>query len=136
MLSIVDSKPPPIAVNLDGAGTGNTKVDWDMSTKKLKWGVDATYTPLYWMGINGRFDYVQPDLDAAYAHQGNPGGSDLNFGVMTARLLFRTAFVTHETVELVYQHYLLGNAAYPAYPNQWVARADSNLVGLYASMWW
>ena len=81
ILSIVDSPAPPIAIVKDGAGTGNTAVDWNMSTKKLKWGLDAIYTPLYWLGFNGRFDYVQPDLDAAYAHQGNPGGSDLNFGV-------------------------------------------------------
>jgi hypothetical protein len=30
-------------------------------------------TPLYWLGFNGRFDWVQPDIDAA---PGNPGGSD------------------------------------------------------------
>ena len=38
-----------------------------MSTKKLKWGLDAIYTPLYWLGFNARWDYVQPDLDAALA---------------------------------------------------------------------
>ena len=107
-----------------------------MSTKKLKLGLDAVYTPLYWLGFNGRFDWVQPDIDAAYAHQGNPGGSDLSFSVITARLLFRTQFVTHETVQLQYAHYWLGNAAYPPYPYEWVAKSDANMVGLFASMWW
>jgi hypothetical protein len=31
---------------------------------------------------------------------------------------------------------LPGDASYPAYPYAWVARADANLVGLFASMWW
>jgi hypothetical protein len=114
----------------------NPAVDWNMSTKKLKMGMDAVYTPLYWLGFNARFDWVQPDLDSAYDTQGNPGGSDLSFSVLTARLLLRTQFVTHETVQLQYAHYWLGNAAYPPYPNAWVAKADANMVGLFASMWW
>ena len=84
-----------------------------MSTKKLKMGLDAVYTPLYWLGFNGRFDWVQPDLDAAYARSGVPGGSDLSFAALTLRLLFRTQFVTHESVQLQYAHYWLGDAAYP-----------------------
>jgi hypothetical protein len=141
LLSIVDSKAPPIAINGDPAhgvaAVPNAATTWDMSTKKLKWGMDAIYTPLYWLGFEGRWDYVQPDLDAAYARvPGNPGGSDLNFGVLTARLLFHTQFVTHETVQLQYAHYFLGKAAYPSYPYDWVAQADANMLGLFASMWW
>ena len=107
LLSIVDSKAPPIAGGAD-------YMAWDMSTKKLKWGFDAIYTPLYWLGFNARFDYVQPDLDAAYSRTpGNPGGSDLNFGVLTTRLIFRTAFVTHETVQLQYAALLPGRRCLP-----------------------
>ena len=110
---------------------------WDMSTKKLKMGLDAVYTPLYWLGFNARFDWVQPDLDAAYSRTlGVSGGSDKSFEVITARLLFRTQFVTHEQIQLQYAHYWLGDAAYPPYPYEWVARADANMVGLFASMWW
>jgi hypothetical protein len=130
LLSLVDSKPPPIA----GPGVAQS---WNMSTKKLKWGLDAIYTMLYWLGFEGRWDYVQPDLDAAYSRTpGNPGGSDLNFGVLTLRALIHTQFVTHETVQLQYAHYFLGKAAYPSYPYDWVAQADANMVGLFASMWW
>ena len=56
--------------------------------------------------------------------------------MITARLVFRTQFVTHETVQLQYSHYFLGDAAYPAYPYAWVARADADMVGIFASMWW
>ena len=56
-----------------------------MSTKKLKMGLDAVYTPLYWLGFNGRFDWVQPDLDAAYARTpGVVGRQRLSFEVLTA----------------------------------------------------
>jgi hypothetical protein len=141
LLSVVDSKAPRIAVDGDPAfgiaGDPNRAVTWDMSTKKLKMGLDAVYTPLYWLGFNGRFDWVQPDIDAAYSRTpGVAGGSEKSFEVLTLRLLFRTQFITHETVQLQYAHYWLGNAAYPSYPYEWVARADANMVGLFASMWW
>jgi hypothetical protein len=139
MLSIVDSKAPPIAVASDPARA----MTWDMSTKKLKFGLDAIYTPLAWLGFGGRFDVVQPDLDAAYARSPdttgtrfNPGGSDLSFKVLTGRLVLKTQFVTHETITLSASHYFLGRAAYPAQPYEWVPRADANLVALAASMWW
>jgi hypothetical protein len=139
LLSIVDSKAPPIAIT----GGGNVTADpgraitWDMSTKKLKFGLDGIYTPLDWLGIGGRFDLVMPDLDNAYSRTpGNPGGSSLDFGVLTAKAVIRTAFVTHESVTLEYQHYLLGSDAFPPYPYQWVPKADANLVSIYATMWW
>ena len=44
-----------------------------------------------------------------------------SFAALTLRLLFRTQFVTHETVQLQYAHYWLGDAAYPSYPYAWVA---------------
>ena len=133
LMSIVNSKAPPIAVEQDASRA----VTWDMSTKKLKMGLDAVYTPLYWLGFNARFDWVQPDLDAAYSRTlGVSGGSDKSFEVITARLLFRTQFVTHEQIQLQYAHYWLGNAAYPPYPYEWVARSDAHMVGVFASMWW
>ena len=57
LMSIVDSKAPRIAIEQDASRA----TTWDMSTKKLKMGFDAVYTPLYWLGFNGRFDWVQPD---------------------------------------------------------------------------
>jgi hypothetical protein len=151
-LSIVDSKPPPIALTGDVASgvTGDARraVWWDMSTKKLKFGLDAIYTPLSWVGFGGRFDMVKPDLDSAYSRTppvqdnlqnvplGNPGGSDLNFSVLTGRLVFKTEFVTHETITLLYSHYFLGNAAYPTFPYEWVAKSDADALSLAATLWW
>ena len=131
LLSIVNSPPPPAKFGAPQDGS------WDMSTKKLKFGLDAVYTPLYWLGFGGRFDAVLPDLDNAYSRTpGNPGGSATDFGVLTGRMIFRTAFVTHESVTLQYSHYFLGSQAYASYPYEWVPQADANLVAIYATMWW
>jgi hypothetical protein len=133
MMSIVDSKAPPIATASDP-----TRVTtWDMSTKKLKFGLDGLYTPLSWLGGGLRFDQVRPDISGAYARTpGNPGGGELDFSVLTGRLVLKTQFVTHETVTLQYSRYFLGSAAYPAPPYAWVAKADANAVELSATMWW
>jgi len=131
LLSVVHSPPPPIQFGAPQDGS------WDMSTKKLKFGLDAVYTPLYWLGFGGRFDAVLPDLDSAYSRTpGNPGGSSLDFGVLTGRAIIKTAFVTHESVTIEYQHYLLGKNAFSSYPYEWVPKADADLVAVYATMWW
>lgn len=122
MLTMVDSKAP--------AEAGGLASQWDMSTKKLKWGVDTMYTPLNWFGIGGRFDHVQPDLDA------KTGGDTLNFAVLSPRMVFRTAFVTHEAITVMYQRYFLGEAAYAVYPYQWVPKADANVFSIAGTMWW
>ena len=64
MFTIVDSKAPPIALGLNPSTARTT---WDMSTKKLKFGADALYTPLSWLGGGVRFDTVMPDMDDAYS---------------------------------------------------------------------
>lgn len=149
LLSIVDSKAPPISIALapTNPALGNVAHDWNMSTKKLKFGADAIYTPLSWIGVGARLDVVQPDLDSAYSRTpppannpratiGNPGGSDLSFTQLTGRLVFKTEFLTHETITLLYAHYFLGRAAYPAFPYEWVAKADADAVSLAATLWW
>ncbi len=35
----------------------------DYSLSKLKFGTEWTYVPLPWLGLGGRFDVVQPNLD-------------------------------------------------------------------------
>jgi hypothetical protein len=128
LFSIVNSPPPP-------AGPQNGS--WDMSTKKLKFGLDGVYTPLYWLGFGLRGDVVMPDLSNAYSRTaGNPGGSATNFGLLTGRVIIRTAFVTHEAVTLQYSHYFLGSEAFPSYPYEWVPKADADLIAIYATMWW
>jgi hypothetical protein len=154
MLTMVDSKPDIRAYDTDlidgytgmplmltdpaSAPKASNQTGWDMSTKKFKWGLDAYYTPISWLGLGARFDLVQPDLDAAYSRPltGLPGGSDLNFAVITPRLVFRTAFVTHETISIVYQRYFLGESVYPPFPYEWLPKADANVLAASATLWW
>ena len=70
---------------------------------KLKFGAELNYVPLPWLGLGGRYDSVQPDLD---------DGSQ-SFSVISPRIIFRTAFVTHEQVMLQYSRYFYGCAVPP-----------------------
>jgi len=70
------------------------------------------YTPYNWFGIGGRADVVEPDIDATFPD----GGSKLSFKILSPRLVFKTAFVTHEAITVMYQHYLLGASVSPVYP--------------------
>jgi len=70
---------------------------------KLKFGAEILYVPLPWLGLGGRFDAVKPDLD----------DSTQSFSVISPRVIFRTAFVTHEQIMLQYSHYSYGSAFVP-----------------------
>jgi hypothetical protein len=133
MFTMVDS-PAPI-VNGEEQGTraslaSPTVSDWNIKTKKLKFGGDVMYTPLSWIGFGCRFDMVQPDLDAKF------NGSHSNFEVISPRIVFKTAFLTHEAVTINYQRFFLNDASYSVYPNEWVAKPDANLFAIAATMWW
>jgi len=69
--------------------------------KKLKYGGDLTYLPLPWFGIGGRFDKVEINMD----------DSDSAFAFFSPRLIFKTAFVTHEQIILQYSRYFYGPTA-------------------------
>jgi hypothetical protein len=70
---------------------------------KLKFGGELTYIPLPWLGLGGRFDVVRPDMD----------DSSQSFSVISPRIIFRTAFVTHEQIMVQYSHYSYGKAFVP-----------------------
>jgi hypothetical protein len=73
--------------------------DPDYSLSKLKFGTEWTYVPLPWLGIGGRYDVVEPNLDK----------SGESFSVLSPRIIFRTAFVTHEQVMIQYSRYFYGS---------------------------
>jgi hypothetical protein len=78
--------------------------DMDMNgVKKLKYGVDALGTPLKWLGVGLRFDRVQP----------NDRIPEQSFGIISPRLVFRTAFVTHEEISFQYSRYLYNQRTCP-----------------------
>jgi hypothetical protein len=93
--------------------------------KKLKWGAEATYTPLGFLGISARFDRVQPDLD----------NSTVAFSAISPRLILRSEFVTHEQILIQYTHYFYGDNVTPAWPSA-ALPPDPDTLLIAAIMWW
>jgi hypothetical protein len=64
--------------------------------KKLKYGFDLLGTPLKWFGVGFRMDRVQP----------NSNIPEQSFSIFSPRIVFKSAFVTHEEVTVQYSRYL------------------------------
>jgi hypothetical protein len=62
----------------------------------VKYGVDALGTPLKWLGLGLRFDRVQP----------NSKIPEQSFAIVSPRIMFRTAFLTHEEISFSYSRYM------------------------------
>jgi hypothetical protein len=83
------------------------KVDAPMnpaySVGKFKAGGELAYIPLPWLGLGARYDLVEPNLS----------NSNGNFSVISPRIIFRTAFVTHEQVIIQYSRYFYATDMFP-----------------------
>jgi len=90
-------------VDIDVAAGGNAMFD---NKNKLKFGAEVTYMALDWLGVGFRGDVVQPDMD----------NKEQNFSVFSPRLIFRTAFVTHEQIMLQYSRYFIGREVMGQFP--------------------
>jgi hypothetical protein len=90
-------------VDLDVPAGANPLFD---QRKKLKFGAEMTYLPLDWFGVGFRGDVVQTNLD----------DSSTNFSVFSPRLIFRTAFVTHEQIMIQYSRYFTGDGVRGMFP--------------------
>ncbi len=75
------------------------------SLNKLKFGTEWTYVPLSWLGLGARYDVVEP----------NTSKSGESFSVISPRIIFRTAFVTHEQVMIQYSRYFYGDLYQPGF---------------------
>lgn len=99
---------------------------------RLKFGGNVLYTPLPWFSVGGRVDIVQPNMDNAQR----------SFQVYSPRLVFRTAFVTHEQVVIQYSHYSYGRSVELPFPYGGAGapypleKPDSGVFSLWAQMWW
>lgn len=92
---------------------------------KFKLGAEATYIPLKWLGISGRFDMVEPTLK----------DNTQSFYVITPKIFLRTHWLSNEQIVLGYSRYFDGSGVTPTYPYQ-TLRPDKNVVQLSAMMWW
>jgi hypothetical protein len=62
---------------------------------KLKYGADVIFNALPWLGVATRFDRVQPNSDI----------SEQSFSILSPRVIFRSAWVTHEEIQIQYSRY-------------------------------
>jgi hypothetical protein len=76
-------------VNLGATGSNG-------SESKIKYGFDLLGTPLKWLGLGLRFDELNP----------NNWNGNQSFMILSPRLVFKTAFVTHEQIGLQYSRYI------------------------------
>lgn len=122
---------PDIYVSLFGMGTQVESDDaaYDDVTK-LKYGAEATYSLLSWFAVSGRYDRVQPNVDANW----------YSFAILSPRLIFRTDWQSTDQLVLGYSHWFNGDlttirTGYP--PEEDVtAIPDEDVIYLSASMWW
>jgi hypothetical protein len=124
------------------SGTANNGVN---NVTKLKGGLDVVYSLMPMMAAALRFDAVQPNMD----------NSQQSFYVISPRLIFRSEFVTHESIVLQYSYYQYGEAytdptksagvmpwPYGAFGTWNIGdkglnmQPDKHVVMLYANMWW
>jgi hypothetical protein len=108
MASAVGAEPASVS-----PFSGHRPID---GTVKLKYGADFLANVLPWFGFGVRADYVQPDSHDAYQ----------SFGVVSPRLVFRTAFVTHEEITAQYSHYWDG---VEVLPQQYLAETGYRFLG-------
>jgi hypothetical protein len=112
---------------------------------KFKGGLDVVYSFLPMMAAGVRVDTVNPNMD----------NSTQSFQVISPRLIFRSEFVTHESVVLQYSYYNYGSGytnpatsadlmpwPFGTYGNYAIGstalnmQPDKHVVMLYANMWW
>jgi hypothetical protein len=62
---------------------------------KLKYGTDISFIALPWLGVAARLDRVQPNSDIP----------EQSFSILSPRLIFKSAFVTHEEIQIQYSRY-------------------------------
>ena len=93
--------------------------------KKLKYGGDLVFRALSWLGFGARADVVQPTSK----------DSQEAFWVVSPKIIFRTAFITHEEITAQYSHYGDKSHVTPQAPNDGFP-PDEDVFGVKATMWW
>jgi hypothetical protein len=109
--------------------------------KKLKFGTEAMYTPLKYFGFGMRFDEVMQDLDYDATETSRNAGtlpSYAPYSIVSGKLRLKTAFVTHEEVNIQYSRYFWsGGRSEVRSQEPYVGQpADRNALMLSVNMWW
>jgi hypothetical protein len=119
---------PDIVVNT-GVHVVRVTSDYEPYDGKIRsrYGADVLYTFLRHMGAGVRIDRVSP----------NSYDSGETFHVLASRLVFKTDWVTHEMVQLIYAKWFYGDRT----RNEGTGlrtpeRLDDQMLALNFNMWW
>lgn len=116
---------PDLALSLYGLFARTQSVDPNYDdVNRLKVGAEATYTPIAWLGLQGRYDHIAPDLEL----------TALGKNITTARLIAKTEWIAHERIWLQYSHYFNGRGVTDPFTN--LPPRDEDLIAFVTSMWW
>ena len=122
---------PDLVLSLFGVFTSVSSADPAFDgIKKLKYGLEATYTPLGWLALSGRYDRVINDIDDATK----------STAIVSPRVIFRSGYNARDQLVLQYSHWFNGsgiivNSGAPPAPDPSV-RPDQDVLSLMVSMWW
>jgi hypothetical protein len=122
---------PDVLVSLFGVATKIKSNDVTQDgVLKLKAGGEATYLPLSWFGLSGRFDHVRLDNSE----------SKRAFSIWTGRLLFHPSWKSRGEFALQYSHFVYGSGVYvkTGYPptlNPDV-NPDRDVFSMTGTYWW
>jgi hypothetical protein len=101
--------------------------------QKLKMGGSVTYNWLAWLGLQGRYDLVQPNLH----------DNTQSFQVLSAAVIFSSRFASNEQLILQYSHYVNGDNVSGGYTPALVPDGpstplppDKDSLRVAAVMWW
>jgi hypothetical protein len=97
---------------------------------KVKYGGEATYSPLSWLALSARYDRVMPNFD----------NDRFSFAVISPRIILHTDWTSTDQLVLQYSRWLNGalttvRTGYPAQEDPTVV-PDEHMVSLSANMWW
>jgi hypothetical protein len=92
-----------------------------------KLGAEATYHPVSWFAISGRYDHVAP----------NSNDIQESFEVISPKLIFRSDWNSNEQVTLSYTRWFYGAHTHGEAPNDYShGELENQMFALSFGMWW
>jgi hypothetical protein len=110
--------PTPLSANVD---TFNHRL-------RYKFGLETIYTMRSWVAVALRADRVAPNS--------KDQGLSETFYVLAPRVVFRTNWVSRESISIIYGRWFYGPGSHPEANSIRQAGLDKNLVAFNVNMWW
>jgi hypothetical protein len=122
-----DGNAPDLTTSVFADVVSISSKDPDADGKKMyKFGSEVTYRFFPWLAASGRADYVVP----------NSKDSLESFAVISPKLIFKTAWITHEQVTLSYSHWFYGAHTHAEFADDYTrGQLDPDMYSLTFGMW-